>query len=102
MAFDPKTLPPSVYSAYQRGPLAWALVVERAVVSGIDDLNKLTDIVFYLHYPHRIGNPLKPTELDLIAKWKGFRTLIQPRLVQLTRRSYTPFSGIEGTDVGGY
>jgi len=80
MGFDPKKLPPTVESAFRQGPLAWALVVERAIGVRIYDLNKLTDIVFYLHYPERIGNPLKTNETALINKWKAFRVLIKPRL----------------------
>lgn len=85
MAFDPKKLPPAVYATFQQGPMAWALVVEKAIVAKIHDLNKLTDIVFYLHYPERIGKPLKPHESALINKWKGFRALIKPRHEQMMR-----------------
>lgn len=80
MAFDPKTLPPSVGSAFKHGPVAWMLVVQKAGEAGIRDVNKLTDIVFYLHHPERIGRPLAPTETKLINHWKGFRTLISTYL----------------------
>lgn len=81
MSFDPKRLPASVLQAFRQGPMAWPVVVEKALNSGIHDLNKLTDIVFYLHFPERIGNPIKPTEVQLISKWNGFRSLVKPRLV---------------------
>jgi hypothetical protein len=80
MAFDPNQLPPSVRSVYEQGPIAWPQVVQHAIGVNIKSLNKLTDIVFYLHYPERIGKPLKANETDLIAKWQAFRTLIKPRL----------------------
>jgi hypothetical protein len=81
MSFDPKTLPPTVQAAYRQGPLAWALVVESCLRTGIEDPVKLTDIVFYLHHPERLGRPLLPTETTLIKQWKGFRTLIMPRAI---------------------
>jgi len=84
MAFDPKTLPLSVGVVFKQGPLAWMLVVEKARQAGIRDLTKLTDIVFYLHYPERIGRPLGPAETKLINNWKGFRTLISTLLADKT------------------
>ena len=80
MPFDPKTLPLSVSLAFKQGPLAWMLVVEKARQAGIRDLTKVTDIVFYLHYPDRIGRPLAASETKLINIWKGFRTLISTYL----------------------
>jgi len=100
MSFDPRTLPPSVQAAYRQGPLAWALVIENCLRVGIEDPVKLTDIVFYLHHPERIGRPLLPTETTLIKQWKGFRTLIAPRLASWHNQFYT--GRLEGTDVGGY
>jgi hypothetical protein len=80
MSFDPNKLPASVLQAFRQGPMMWPIVVEKALGSGIRDLNKLTDIVFYLHFPERIGNPIKPSEFQLIGKWKHFRALVKPRL----------------------
>ena len=100
MPFNPKELPVSVQSAFNIGPIAWPLVLERSLMSGIRDITKLTDIIFYLHHPERIGNPLKPHETKLIDQWKGFRTLVRQR----APRYVSPFISnlIEGTDVPGF
>src|SRR5215204_1451492 len=62
----PKKLPPGVYAEYKKGPKFWPLAVQKAMDAAIFDITKLTDIVFYLHHPERIGNPLKPFETKLI------------------------------------
>jgi hypothetical protein len=85
MPFDPKQLPPSVQAVYKHGVVAWVMIVETAITAGIKDLNKLTDIVFYLHFPERIGKPLKAYEKTLIDSWKGFRTLVSQRLSVKTK-----------------
>lgn len=84
MAFDPKTLPTRVYNAFELGPLAWPLVIEEAIKEQMTDVNELTDIVFYLHHPDRIGDPLGQDDVGLISEWKAFRRLIKARV------SYTP------------
>jgi hypothetical protein len=80
MSFDPSKLPSSVSAAYRMGPMAWPLVLEKAIQAGITDVNKLTDIVFYLHNPGRNGRPLTAAEAGPISQWKNFRSLIAPRL----------------------
>ena len=100
MSFDPKTLPSSVQIAFKQGPLAWALVVENCLRAGIYEPDKLTDIVFFLHHPERNGRPLLAVETTLIKQWKGFRTLIMPRIAAYHQQFYTGHP--EGTDVGGY
>jgi hypothetical protein len=99
MSFDPKTLPLTVQTAFKQGPLAWALVVENCLHTGIEDPDKLADIVFFLHHPERNGRPLLSVETTLIKQWKGFRTLIMPRLASYHQQFYS--SDLEGTDVGG-
>lgn len=91
MSFDPRSLPAPVYVMFKQGAIVWPLVLEKALHSGIHDLNKLTDIVFYLHFPARIGNPLKPHETQLILKWKAFRSLIKPRLDAVQRNRIDNF-----------
>jgi hypothetical protein len=55
MSFDPSKLPTAVYQAYRQGPMAWPLVVDKAIGAGIRDVNALTDIVFFLHHSERAG-----------------------------------------------
>jgi hypothetical protein len=86
MNFDPRKLPASVFQAYKQGPMAWPLVVEKAVKEGITDLNKLADIVFFLHHPERNGRLLGPAETNLIHQWTGFRNLIFPRVQTMRGR----------------
>ena len=100
MSFDPKTLPPAVQAVFRQGPLAWPLVVENCLRAGIEDPGKLADIVFYLHHPERNGRPLLSTETTLIKQWKGFRTLIMPRLANYHQQFYS--GRLEGTDVPGF
>ena len=102
MPFDPKTLPPGVYAVYKQGPKMWPLVVQKALDATIFDIGKLTDMVFYLHHPERIGNPLKPHEAKLISEWKAFRTMITPLANARVSAFYRVFGKIEGTDVPGF
>jgi len=80
MAFNPTSLPASVYEAYKHGPMYWPWVVERAHLAGITNPDKIADIVFYLHHPERVGRPLESGESALIKEWKGFRYLIKLQL----------------------
>lgn len=79
MSFDPQKLPSKVYQSYKMGVMAWPLTIQQALYSGIHDLNKLTDIVFYLHYPDLVGRSLGPDDTELIKKWKAFRGLVASR-----------------------
>lgn len=108
MAFDPKKLPPGLYAEFTKGPKFWPLLVKRALTMHIFDTTKLTDLVFYVHHPERIGNPLKPHETKLINEWKAFRTTITP-WAQQEERAFNALPippspcwpcGIEGSDVG--
>jgi hypothetical protein len=102
MPFDPRSLPPGVQAAFRQGALAWPLVLQKALDATIFNLNKLTDIIFYLHHPERIGRPLQPHETKLINQWKGFRTMITPSVRARTSEFYRIFDGTEGTDVPGF
>ena len=107
MPFNPSTLPPAVQAAFKQGPKYWPLVVQKALDATLFDITKLTDIVFYLHHPERIGNPLKPHESKLINEWKAFRTTITPwaqqeeKIFIVRPRGCWP-CGIEGTDVPSF
>jgi hypothetical protein len=94
MAFNPSTLPAAVRSAFQYGPIAWPLVVQEGIKAGITDVNKLTDIVFYLHHPERNGKPIQSGEQTLIDQWKSFRILVKPAVEHAPPRS-TPAKKIE-------
>lgn len=80
MAFDPKMLPAKVHEAFKLGPGAWPLVVERAIEATITDVDKIANMVFYMHHPERLGRPLASDETKLINEWKAFRTLVKPRV----------------------
>ena len=99
MSFQLATYPASVQAAFRQGPMAWALVVENCLRSGIYEPTRLTDIVFYLHHPERNGRPLLPSEITMIKQWKGFRALIMPKIAYYHHQYYTGHP--EGTDVGG-
>ena len=98
MSFDKSKLPISVLTAFKQGPMAWPLVVENCLRSGIYEPDKITDIVFYLHHPERNGRPLLSVETTLIKQWMGFRTLIKPRIASYHQQFYV--GHLEGTDVG--
>ncbi len=81
--FRVSDLPNKVIEAFGMGPLAWPLVVQRAIEAGMRDSVKLANIVFFLHHPERRGRALDPREPDfkkLSEEWKGWRTLIEPML----------------------
>ncbi len=80
MAFDPKKLPAKVYDAYKLGPGVWPIIIEAAIQENIQDVDRLTSIIFYLHHPERLGRPLKSDETSLINEWKAFRTIIKSRV----------------------
>ena len=107
MPFHPDNLPPKVQAVYKQGAKFWPLAVTRALEAAIFDINKLTDMIFCMHYPSRVGNPLKPSEIRLISEWKAFRTTIIPwvlreqRIFNARPRGCWP-CGIEGTDVPAF
>ena len=93
MSFDPKKLPSKVYEAYKMGVMAWPLVIQEALDAGILDLNKLTDIVFYLHYPDLRGRSLTADDSELIKKWKLYRGLVASRHAGYMRGKNDPMGG---------
>jgi hypothetical protein len=109
MAFDPKKLPSKVYEAYKLGVMAWPLTIQEALESDILDLNKLTDIVFYLHHPELVGRSLAANDTALIRKWKLYRGLIASRQAEYKQRAASlfaarnamPYDGSTGGHYGG-
>lgn len=87
MSFDPKTLPPTVYEIYQNGQSWWIFTVLTAIQLKITDINLLTNIAFYMHYPELNGRPLRSDEKKLIADWKSFRARIKPFLQEVNTSS---------------
>lgn len=91
------TLPRTVRDAFHIGALAWPLAVQRAIQSGMSNLDDLTDIVFFMHHPERVvagvGQPLQagdPQFARLSGEWKAFRTLIAPMLKRLPAPGSAP------------
>ena len=101
MAFNPASLPATVQDAYRRGPNSWFYVVQTAVMSGMESLDKLTDIVFFLHHPERKGKYLASNEISLLADWKRFRDLIAPRIRDMVKVRDTPRERNNDTSQGG-
>lgn len=93
----PYDLPGAVRALYQKhknAPALWPLVVQEAVKLGYRSRNQLTDLVFYMHHPERVGKPIQASETSLVAEWKGYRGFVdsaipswskaaEPSLVQL-------------------
>lgn len=92
MAFNPESLPSKVYEAYKLGPAMWPLVVERAIEAKITNVNRVTDIMFYLHHPELKGRSLRSDETGLTNEWKGFREMIRRRVEEAARAPSTKTS----------
>lgn len=76
MVFNPRRLPKPVYEMYKLGPDNWVRTVKSAIQMKITNINKLTDIAFYLNNPDLKGRPLKIGETWLAAKWNYYRLII--------------------------
>src|SRR5690348_5694145 len=57
------------------GGADWA-IVQLALVRGIRDENRLTDIAFLRRHPDRRGRPIRPGELQLRQEWLDLRDRI--------------------------
>ena len=80
MAFATASLPPSARALFeqaQKAPPLWPSVIRESYRVGIKDLNKLTDIAFFVHHPHRNGKAISAGESQLIKEWKGYRETIR-------------------------
>jgi len=83
--FNLAQYPAKARQAFQEAPILWPTAVTHAVEGGVKNVNKLTDLVFYMHHRERvtggIGEPLEASEDNfktLIAEWKGFKTIVAP------------------------
>ncbi len=98
--FRVSDLPNKVREAFGMGPLAWPLVVQRAIEAGIRDSGELANIVFFLHHPERRGRALNSSEPNFkkfSEEWKAWRTLIEP---MLKKTSGVPAPPILGPTIG--
>lgn len=66
-----------------------------AIQLNITDINLLTNIAFFMHYPELNGRPIRSDEKKLIADWKSFRARIEPLLddVKISSNSSNSASG---------
>lgn len=77
MAFNQNKLPKLVREGFNRGTKMWIDTVKKALEVDYTNVDKLTDMVFYMHHPELLGRPLRVGESKLIAEWKFYRTLIR-------------------------
>ncbi len=95
----PANLPPAAKRAFDkhfRSPILWPVVVQEAVKAGVRSSSDLADIVFYMHHPERIGNPIQAGETKLIEQWKGFRTMVRPMIQSSSKPASGSKSGLGG------
>ncbi|MEZ5593494.1 MAG: hypothetical protein R3F53_23415 [Gammaproteobacteria bacterium] len=76
-------LPSEVVSAFSKGINNWISHVRIAVKHGITDVFDLTDIVFFLHHPERLGREIETWEQDAIKAWKDIQKRILAEFPQL-------------------
>jgi len=95
-------LPSDVRQAFASGARAWPLAVQRAIASGLTNLNDLTDMVFFMHHPARlkagVGMPLSkydPSFSKLASEWRAWQRSIKPML-----QTPTPNAPVTGTQPG--
>jgi hypothetical protein len=108
--FRVSDLPPKVKEAYKLGALGWMLAVQRAIESGISDLNFLTNMAFFMHHPERIregkGRALsagEPQFNTLRDEWKAFQNLIKPLLTYRSQQTKpTSILGEPGRPIPAY
>ncbi len=83
--FNLADYPATARRAFRKASAHWSAAVTHAVEGGVKDINKLTDLVFYMHHRDRvtggIGESLEPSETNfkkLIAEWKSFKMMVEP------------------------
>jgi hypothetical protein len=60
---------------------SWALAVQSAISRGVQDENRLTDMVFNVRHPERHGRRLQSNEQTLVKEWLYIReNLVRPAL----------------------
>lgn len=72
--------PATVRTAIGMGALAWPLAVQRALYYGIRDLNKLTDLAFFMHFPELNGAPVQKGD-PKIASYRQVWTFLRNGIV---------------------
>lgn len=82
--FDPTFLPAETYRSFKLGPTAWASTIRSACREGINDIDCLADIVFYLNHPELEGRPLSLNDRMLVIQWQGFRSRVEREFVDFT------------------
>lgn len=91
------TLAPKVQSVFSLGGTMWPTAVKYAIDGGERDPDKLTNLVFFMHYPERvrggIGRSLSPTDPDFKSMsntWRGMREMVQQALAAHATGPHTP------------
>jgi hypothetical protein len=75
----PVTTADQIADALRRG--SWELAIQSAIRGGVQDENRLTDMVFNARHPERQGRRLQPNEQSLIKEWLDIRErLVRPAL----------------------
>jgi hypothetical protein len=87
---------------FVEAPILWPAAVTHAFEGGVRDVNKLTNLVFYMHHRERVsggvGEPLAASERDfeqLATEWKAFKTVVQKVLKGMSHT--TPGSSTAGS-----
>jgi len=78
--FNPSQYPARLQEIYRQGAMYWPVAVQTAKEIGYKQLDKLTDLVFYMHHPELHGRPINAGETTLANEWVAFRSLIRPAL----------------------
>ena len=69
-------LPADVITEFSKGVNNWMNHVRVAVKRGVTNLTDLTDLVFFLHHPERLGKKIEAWESEAAEAWKDFRRMI--------------------------
>ena len=65
-----------------------AVLIRNALLRGLRDANRLTDMVFHSRHPKRRGQRLAPDERQLVHEWLSIRSgLVQPTLTTYAVRA---------------
>jgi hypothetical protein len=88
--FDINIYPVAVKQVFRDTLMPWEVVFETALESGISDIDKTTDVIFYKNHPERMqsngqGLKLKKSDRgfnDLVKEWQGWHDdIVTPRLI---------------------
>jgi phosphatidylserine/phosphatidylglycerophosphate/cardiolipin synthase-like enzyme len=82
-------LPPSVQPLAKKGTNSWPKALDEAIAKGVTDLDKLADLIFFMHHPERVrradgvGKDIDPDEkgaVRLLAEREYHKVVAQRRL----------------------